>query len=97
MYIAIIGKAGEHRQHSPPTEVPKRASQQFRINFLLRIWIKSLLNWHIHQIEKVEQTNPGDAGPIYAAQRTSILVVSVALGEMKDVLEHSQTDGEMNS
>src|SRR6185503_16185388 len=55
-----IGEARQHRDDRAPTEIPQRATQQIRIYFFLRVRIKRLLERNIYQIEKVEQTDPGD-------------------------------------
>ena len=92
-----IGQPDQNGYNCAPAKIPKRAPEQIGINFFLRIRIKPLLHRHIHQIEKIEQPDPGDAcDEVGPAQKNSDRQRQ-QLGRMKQILKHRQTDGEMNS
>src|SRR5262249_2794448 len=79
-----------------PAKIPERIAKQLRIDLLLGIGVERLLEIHIHQVEKVEQPNPGDAcDKVEPAKNYSRKVFP--LRRVKQPVKHSQTDGEMNS
>src|ERR1044072_2103351 len=92
----VVSQTDQHRDKRAPTEVPECASEQIRIDLFLRVGVDTFLERHVHQIEEVKETDPGNAryevGP---AQNHS--TDCSAVGRMKNFLEHSQTDGEMSS
>src|SRR5262245_54194515 len=84
----VVSQTDQHRDQGAPTEVPKRASEQIRIDLFLCVRINPFLERHVHQIEEVKQTDPGntcyEVGP---AQNHS--TDCSAVGRVKDLLEHS--------
>src|SRR5262249_38214527 len=92
----VIRETDENGNERAPAEIPKSTAQQIGVHLLLGFCVNSLLERNVHEIEEIEQSDPGDAGNEVAPSQQDSRE-GLAARRIENSVKESQTDGKMSS